>query len=80
MTNVQELNQAFDALVRQFGPWLIPLNLWSLAWKGVALWRAAQLRHKVWFIVILIVNTVGILEILYLWVFSKTKLKPQNTK
>ncbi len=47
------------------------LIIWSLVWKGLALWRAARLGSKVWFVVLLIVNTVGILEILYLYVFSK---------
>jgi len=45
--------------------------VWSLVWKGLALWRAARRTDKWWFIVLLVVNTVGILEILYLFVFSK---------
>ena len=56
-----------------FGYWFFPLILWSIIWKGMALWRAARLRSKGWFIALLIVNTVGILEILYLYVFSKEK-------
>lgn len=47
--------------------------LWTLAWKGMALWKAAQEKNKVWFVVLLVVNTVGILDILYLYVFSKKK-------
>lgn len=55
-------------------PWVfLPLLLWSLAWKGVALWKAARLESKPWFIAILIINTVGILEILYIFIFSKMK-------
>ena len=47
--------------------WVIVLVvLWSLPWKGVALWKAAQLSHKKWFIVLLIVNTLGILDIIYI--------------
>lgn len=45
--------------------------IWSLVWKGLALWKAAGKKHKIWFIIILIVNTVGILEILYIYLFSK---------
>lgn len=44
---------------------------WSLVWKGMSLWRAARLGHRKWFIMLLIINTLGILEILYLFVFSK---------
>lgn len=46
---------------------------WSLVWKGMALWRAAKNDSKPWFIVLLVVNTLGILEILYLYVFGKEK-------
>lgn len=47
------------------------LLAWSLVWKGMALWRAARLGRKRWFIALLIINTFGILEILYLFVFSR---------
>jgi methionyl-tRNA synthetase len=47
--------------------------IWSLAWKGVALWRAGRNGHLVWFIVLLILNTVGILEIIYIFAFSRKK-------
>jgi hypothetical protein len=46
---------------------------WSIFWKGMALWKAAREQHKVWFVVMLLVNTLGILEILYIYVFSKMK-------
>jgi len=50
---------------------IYPVLIWSLAWKGLALWKAARKEHKVWFVVLLVVNTLGLLEILYLYVFSK---------
>ena len=52
---------------------LIAVVIWSLAWKGFALWRAAENRSKIWFNVLLVVNTLGILEILYLFVFGKKR-------
>lgn len=55
------------------------LVLWTLPWKGVALWKAAKNSHKWWFIVLLVANTLGILEILYILVFSKRKRLPQET-
>ena len=45
--------------------------LWSIPWKGVALWKAARLSHKKWFIALLIVNTFGILEIIYIYFVAK---------
>ncbi len=50
---------------------LSALIVWSLFWKGMALWRAGRNNQPVWFIVMLIVNTLGILEIIYLLLFSK---------
>ncbi len=51
--------------------------VWSLFWKGLALWRAAHRRDKQWFIVLLFVNTLGILEILYLYIWGKGAKKEQ---
>lgn len=47
------------------------IAVWSLIWKGLALWKAAREGSKEWFVALLIINTIGILEILYLYVFSK---------
>lgn len=49
------------------------LVLWSTIWKGFALYRAGSLKSVPWFVVLFILNTAGILEILYLFVFSKSK-------
>jgi hypothetical protein len=55
-------------------PWLIwVILLWVLPWKGVALWKAARQESKVWFIVFLLINTLAILEILYIFIFSQKK-------
>lgn len=59
---------------------LIPLMLWGLFWKGWALWRAARNGAKVWFIVLLVLNTVGILDILYVFIFGRDKSLPKKTK
>jgi len=42
-------------------------------WKGRALWKAARKTRKIWFIAILILNTMGLLEIAYLFLFDKDK-------
>lgn len=53
---------------------LLPLViLWTIFWKGLALWHAGRKAQTVWFIVLLIINTLGILEIIYL--FGVLKLK-----
>lgn len=54
--------------------WLVPvLALWTLPWKGISLWKAAKQNDQKWFIALLVINTLGILEILYIFVFSKNK-------
>ncbi len=50
---------------------IIILVIWSIVWKGLALWKAASLRQKYWFIAILVINTVGILDIIYYFFVSK---------
>ncbi|MDP3995973.1 MAG: DUF5652 family protein [bacterium] len=50
---------------------LLGLLLWTLPWKGVALWRAAKNSHKRWFIFLLVVNSLALLEIVYIFFFSK---------
>jgi hypothetical protein len=45
--------------------------LWVIPWKGWALWKAARLSHKKWFVALLIVNTFGILEIIYIYKIAK---------
>src|SRR3989344_3007478 len=57
-----------------FGIGIAALVIWSLLWKGLALWRAAKRGEKIWFVVFLVVNTAGILELIYLFLISGAKL------
>jgi hypothetical protein len=57
--------------------WAIMI-LWSLAWKGVALWKAARSNDKYWYIGLLVINTVGILEIIYIFLFANKKEKKNS--
>jgi len=50
---------------------LIAISAWTIPWKGVALWRAAKNNDRGWFLAILILNTLAILEILYIFVFFR---------
>jgi len=47
--------------------------LWSAVWKLMAMWKSARKGSLGWFIVLGVVNTVGILEILYIYIFSEMK-------
>lgn len=50
------------------------LGIWfvfSIALKGYALWTAAKRNEKWWFIALLVINTMGILELVYLLFVAK---------
>jgi len=51
--------------------WIIPLLIWEMIWKGLALWKSGRHNQSTWFIVLLILNTAGILPIVYLKFFQK---------
>jgi len=56
------------------------IYIWSLIIKGIALWRAANLKQRNWFIAILVLNTIGIVELFYLFKFSSKKLTIKEVK
>jgi predicted permease len=57
------------------------LGVWDLAWKAYGMWRAARNNQVWWFVAILIFNTIGILPILYIYVFSKKEpAQPTSTQ
>ncbi len=76
------LNEAGNALASEIGSpmlvvllfifWIIFL-FWVTFWKGYALWTAAKRSEKWWFLALLLVNTLGILEIFYLLKIAKKK-------
>jgi len=49
--------------------------VWMLPWKAIALWKSAKNNQKGWFIALFLVNTLAILEILYLKFFQKKNSK-----
>jgi methionyl-tRNA synthetase len=51
----------------------IVLIVWSSIWKGFALWKAVKNNHLGWYIALFILNTAGIVEIIYIFGFSKKK-------
>ena len=53
--------------------WLTLAVIWSLPWKGVALWFAARNKQKIWFICILLINSLAVLEVTYLLFFQKDR-------
>jgi|TARA_Y100000310_G_C20206612_1_gene589367 hypothetical protein len=56
----------------------IPILIWEAVWKGIGMWKAARNSQLGWFIAILIVNSAGILPIVYIYFFQKDN-KPNKT-
>ena len=50
---------------------IVAVVIWTFAWKGLALWKAARLSHRNWFIALLILNTFSIVEIIYIYFVAK---------
>ncbi len=71
ITSLQDLEALFEsgnipAMFAAFYGIIIALAVWSTIWKGMGLWRSARLGEMRWFIAILVLNTAGILPIIYL--------------
>lgn len=70
----------FDSLNQMPPLALFTVFIWSLLWKGLALWKAVKNEQRNWFIALLVVNSIGILEIVYLFGFAKKKMKLEELK
>ncbi|MBS1646992.1 MAG: hypothetical protein JST67_06595 [Bacteroidetes bacterium] len=60
-----------------FIPLIIVLIAWELVWKLIALWKAGRNNQLAWFICIALVNTLGILPIVYIVMSKKKKNEDQ---
>jgi hypothetical protein len=49
--------------------------VWTVFWKGYSLWTSARAGQKYWFIAILLINTFGLLEIIYIFAVAKKTLR-----
>lgn len=58
---------------------LIVLLIWETVWKIIACWKAAKRDQRWWFVVMAIINTAGLLEIIYI-VFFQKKQPQQHTR
>lgn len=64
---------ALDTLIVEYWWLLLAVALWTIPWKGVALWKAARNGDRWWFVILLIISDLAVLELLYIFVFSKPK-------
>ena len=65
----------------QTNPYLLyAIVVWSGVWKAIALWHAARGNQLAWYVALVIINTLGVLEIIYLLFFRKRKPEPRFTR
>ena len=55
-------------------PWIVILIVAELVMKGIALWKCGRNNQPIWYLVILIINSAGILPLMYLLAFQKKQI------
>lgn len=74
---------------QEINPIIIVVSLlllaWTIFWKAVALWRSANLKQRNWFVLFIALlflplNDLGIVELIYLFKFSKKRLTIAEVK
>ena len=60
--------------------WIIIILVWTIPWKGSALWLAARNNSVWWFVILLLVNTIAILDIIYIFAFGRPALKQREAE
>ena len=67
------MNPDLSQLPAELIPLIVIIAVWNFVIKALALYRAGSLQQKGWFVALLLINTVGILELVYLLSISKRK-------
>ena len=49
------------------------IAVWEFIWKGMAMWKAAKRNQRYWFAGLLVINTVGVLPIVYMLLYRNHK-------
>ncbi|OGH24266.1 MAG: hypothetical protein A3B47_04550 [Candidatus Levybacteria bacterium RIFCSPLOWO2_01_FULL_39_24] len=64
---------------QQYLSWLLPIiftvAIFEIIVKTVALWKAARNSQLYWFIFLAVVNSAGVLPLLYILFFQKKRKK-----
>lgn len=61
-----------------FWPWILIVLAAEIILKGMALYRSARNGQKYWFVALLIINTIGILPLIYLIWFDKRQAQVKS--
>lgn len=79
------ITSPYEALAAMFGISLTAaiflftiIAAWETVWKAIAMWKSARNDQLVWFVCIVLFNTLGILPILYILFFQKKSKKKKK--
>jgi len=75
MDKFQHLQETLAPLM----PVIIILIIWEAIWKLIAMWKAGRNNHLAWFICIALINTAGILPIIYILMHRKKSETEKTT-
>lgn len=70
MDDIQQLQE----ILIPFMPLIIIMMIWDTAWKLIGMWKAGRNNHLVWFLCIALINSFGILPIIYILI-NKGKIQ-----
>lgn len=75
---------SFMSFFGRMSPTIYFLALMDLVLKGITLFKSAKRDQKVWFVALLLVNSLGILPIIYLIInkdirLAEAKISPKKT-
>lgn len=62
-----------ETLAYELPWWLFLILIWELIWKAIGMWRSARNNQTNWFIFLLVVNSAGILPMVYLRFFQRNR-------
>jgi len=71
--NIKITETQLSETIQHLLPLLIILTLFELVMKMIAMWKAGRRNQLGWFIVIGLINTAGILPVIYLLTNRKRK-------
>ncbi len=69
--------QNFQELLAGYMMVIMFFIVWEIVWKMIAMWKAARNNQLGWFICIALINTAGILPIIYI-LLNKDKSSVTN--
>lgn len=66
-----------EETIKTLLPLIIALAIWEGVWKLIGLWKAGRNNELAWFICIALINTLGVLPIVYIILQRKKAAKGQ---